>query len=188
MHPAKIIVKLLLVCGLFAIFDTIIVSPVLSQDLLTSTSTPEQTVSRLVALSISDPSSAPESVVGVLDSYRERVSEADFVALASLIIKSLATENPDVLLSVMSEVLKKYPDLALPLVKSSLNARPSMVESVAEVVMSACPDMDTNDLSVAIAEATGKPPGSFGYLFSGFEQSGVYIPQLGGGGSPIYQR
>jgi len=188
MRKTKTLKKLLAICGLFATSSTMIVSSALSQDLPTPTAPTSQTAAQLVALSISDPAAVPSAVVKVLDSYKTSVSDSEFTAVASLIIKSIAEENPDALLSVMREVLKKYPDLAIPLVKSSLGARPSMVESVAEVVMTTCPDLNTSDLSLAIAEATGKPAGSFGYLFSGFEQSGVYIPQLGGGGSPIYQR
>lgn len=155
--------------------------------LLAKSSSPSAIAVEIARLSTADPTSAPALTLLTLDRFKRYMTNAEFVAAAQLIVQALATSVPETLSLVLEEVLGKYPDLALPLAEASAAANPSLVEAIAEAVTKACPDIDTRSLSKALASAVGSEPGAYDYLFSGFEQSGTIVPQMSGGGSPIYR-
>jgi hypothetical protein len=158
--------------------------------ILSESTSPSLVPEKIAALAKNMPSEAPQIVLYALERYEKSLPAADFTPVAESIIRALASEAPETLPLVLEEVLSRYPELALPLASVAVSVQPSMVEQIADAVMTACPELDVRELSSALSAATGNPDGSFDYLFSGFSQSGVEIPQPsgGGGGSPIYQR
>lgn len=156
--------------------------------ILSRSTSPDQVIAEVVRLSTIDPSTTPALAVEVLSKFKTYMDKDDFVSAAKLLIQSIGSASPEILLLVLETVLQKYPDLALPLASASASAQPSMAEEIAEVVTRTCPDVEIRRLSSTLSESTGSPMGTFDYLFAGFGQSGVYVPPLGGGGSPIYQK
>lgn len=155
--------------------------------ILAKSSSPEAVTQEITRISKENPSSAPLLVLTTLGKFRMSASNSGFVDMAKALVLAVGEAYPEVLPSVLRAVLAKYPELAIPLTSAAVAVQPSMVEALVDVAIDECPDLDISALSLALTEATGSPLGSYDYLFSGFAQSGVYIPQVGGGGSPIYR-